>query len=72
MNEPGLEVTVYNEIAAPPLEAGAVHETNDRPSAAPTATTAVGAPGTADGTIEEEASDDEPAPDALVAVTLNV
>jgi hypothetical protein len=29
VNEPGLEVTVYNEIAAPPLEAGAVHETND-------------------------------------------
>jgi hypothetical protein len=54
------------------VEAGAVHETNDRPSAAPTATTAVGASGTADGTIEEEASDDEPAPDALVAVTLNV
>jgi hypothetical protein len=27
--EPGLEVTVYSEIEAPPLEAGAVHETND-------------------------------------------
>jgi hypothetical protein len=27
--EPGLEVTVYSEIEAPPLEADAVHETSD-------------------------------------------
>jgi hypothetical protein len=29
VNEPGLEVTVYSEIEAPPLEADAVHDTND-------------------------------------------
>jgi len=28
-NPPGLEVTVYNEIAAPPLLAGADHDTTD-------------------------------------------
>jgi hypothetical protein len=28
-NPPGLEVTVYNEIAAPPFEAGADHDTTD-------------------------------------------
>ena len=28
-NEPGDDVTVYDEIAAPPLETGAVQETSD-------------------------------------------
>jgi len=39
---------------------------------APTATTAVGASGTVEGTIEADAADGEPMPDAFVAVTVNV
>ena len=58
-------------IEAPPLETGAVHETRDSPFAAPVADTPVGAPGTAEGTTEEEAADDEPVPDTFVAVTVN-
>ena len=38
---------------------------------APTATTAVGASGTVEGTIEADAADGEPMPDAFVAVTVN-
>ena len=56
--------------AAPPL-AGAVHETSDSPLAALVAETPVGAPGTAEGTIEEELADAEPVPDTFVAVTVN-
>ena len=58
-------------IEAPPLETGAVHETRDSPFAAPVADTPVGAPGTAEGTTEEEAADAEPIPDTFVAVTVN-
>jgi len=29
VNEPGAEVTVYEEIEAPPVETGAVHDTTD-------------------------------------------
>jgi hypothetical protein len=39
---------------------------------APAATTAVGASGTVEGTIEADAADGEPMPDAFVAVTVNV
>ena len=58
-------------IAAPPLLAGAVHETRDSPFAALVAETPVGAPGTAEGTIEEELADAEPVPDTFIAVTVN-
>jgi hypothetical protein len=57
-------------ITAPPL-AGAVHETSDSPLAALVAETPVGAPGTAEGTIEEELADAEPVPDTFVAATEN-
>jgi hypothetical protein len=57
-------------IAAPPL-AGAVHDTNAEESNAPVATTAVGASGTVEGTIEEETAEAEPGPDTFVAVTMN-
>ena len=43
---PGLAVTVYAVIAAPPFAAGAVHDTTLSASAALVADTPVGAPGT--------------------------
>ena len=70
-NEPGVDVTVYVLIAAPPLD-GAVHDTTDWVLAAPVALTAVGAPGTVDGTTAAEAVEAAPKPDTFAAVTLNV
>jgi hypothetical protein len=71
---PGLEVTVYDVIASPPSEAGAVKETVA--CALPmVAVPMVGVPGTvapAVGETELEAPLVEPVPDALVAVTVNV
>lgn len=69
-NPPGFEVTVYCEIEAP-FDAGAVHETTDWVFAAAVAATEVGAPGTAEGTIEEDEAEAEPVPDTFVAVTEN-
>jgi len=40
--------------------------------AAPEATTEVGAAGTVEGTIDDEADEAEPVPDTFVAVTRNV
>ena len=57
-------------IAAPPV-AGAVHEIRDSPFAPLVAETPVGAPGTDEGTIEEEATDAKLVPDTFVAVTTN-
>jgi hypothetical protein len=71
VNEPGDDVTVYPVIVAPPLLAGAVHDTVAW-AAPETPTTEVGAPGTASGVTEPEDADDELLPTALVAVTLNV
>ncbi len=70
-NEPGVDVTVYELIAAPPLD-GAVHDTTDWVLAAPVALTAVGAPGTVEGTTAADALEAAPVPDTFVAVTLNV
>jgi len=72
VNEPGVEVTVYELIAAPPVETGAAHDTTDDAFPAPVALTAVGAPGTVDGTTAAEADEAEPVPEAFVAVTVNV
>jgi hypothetical protein len=72
VNEPGVEVTVYELIAAPPVDTGAVHDTTDWAFAAPVALTAVGAPGTVDGTTAADADEAEPVPETFVAVTLNV
>ena len=72
VSPPGDEVTVYSVIAAPPLLAGAVHETTDWRLAAPVALTDVGAPGTVEGTTAADAAEAEPVPRAFVAVTVNV
>ena len=64
-------VTLYPEIALPPSEVGAVQVT-----AALTlpgvASTDLGAPGTPAGVTGDEALDGDPAPAALLAVTVNV
>ena len=69
---PGDEVTVYDEIAAPPLDDGADQETTDWFVAPAVPETPVGATGTADGTIDEDAEDAALVPFAFVAVTVNV
>ena len=66
---PGDEVTVYLVMVAPPLEAGAVHETTDWELALDVAVTPVGAPGTAAGVAEFDTADAAPLPDPLVATT---
>jgi hypothetical protein len=72
VNEPGVEVTVYPVIAAPPVLIGAIHDTTDWAFAAPVALTAVGAPGTVDGVTAADADEAAPVPLAFVAVTVNV
>ena len=59
-------------IVAPPSLTGATHETVDWVDSNELPATFVGAPGAADGTTGLDASDAAPAPDLLVAVTLNV
>ena len=69
---PGDEVTVYEVIGLPPLEAGAVQLTVA--SALPAAAvTPVGAPGTvAEGVTAFDAAEAGPAPTLLAAVTEKV
>jgi len=67
---PGDAVTVYELIAAPPLLAGADHDTTDREFSADVADRPVGAPGTVDGTTDNDATDAALEPDTFVAVTL--
>ena len=71
VNDPGLEVTVYETTAAP-LEAGAVHDTTDWAFAFDEAKTAVGAPGAVAGIAAADATDAAPLPAEFVAVTVNV
>ena len=71
VNPPGLEVTVYEVIALPPLLAGGVNETVTCPLPL-TPETLVGAPGVVAGTTELLVADALPVPAALVAVTVNV
>lgn len=59
-------------IEAPPLNAGAVHEITDVVLRFEVASTAVGAPGTVDGTAAADAADATEEPLAFVAVTMNV
>ena len=68
---PGDAVTVYELIAAPPFETGAVQDTTDDAFTALVAPTEVGAPGTVEGTTAADTAA-TPVPDAFVAVTLNV
>ena len=70
----GLEVTVYEVMALPPLLAGVVHETLAEALPA-VAVTAVGAPGTvagATGVTLLDASEGALLPTALVATTVKV
>ncbi len=68
---PGLEVTVYEVIALPPFDEGAVKLTVACALPA-TAVTAVGAPGGPVGVTLFEGADAAPVPAAFVAVTVNV
>jgi hypothetical protein len=76
VNEPGADVTLYDVIAEPPFEIGAVHDTTDVPVAfvevTAVANTAVGAPGTVAGTAPADATDAGPVPAEFVALTVNV
>ena len=64
-------VTLYEVMAEPPLEAGAVKATVARVLPA-VALTVVGRPGTVFGTTALEAVDAGPAPAPLLAVTVKV
>jgi hypothetical protein len=68
---PGEDVALYDVIAAPPLDAGAVQLTDACPLPA-VAVTFVGAPGGAAGVTLLEAVEAGPFPAELVAVTVNV
>ena len=68
---PGLEVTVYPVIAAPPVLPGAVHVTVACVLPA-VADTEVGAEDTVAGTTAAEAAEAVETPRTLVAVTVNV
>jgi hypothetical protein len=59
-------------MVAPPLLAGAVHDTTDWVLALEVAVTPVGAPGAVAGVAAAEAADDVLVPAELVAVTVNV
>ena len=59
-------------MAAPPLEAGAVHDTSDWVLALELAPTVVGVPGAVAGVAGDDAADELPTPAELVAVTVNV
>jgi len=68
---PGFEVTVYEVIVFPPLDAGADHDTVTCPTSG-TKVVIVGAPGTVYGVTEEDAVDALELPALLVAITVNV
>ena len=59
-------------MAAPPLLAGAVHDTTDLVLAYDVPDTAVGAPGTVAGVAGADGADAALVPAALVAVTVKV
>jgi hypothetical protein len=71
VNEPGDDVTVYPVIEVSPVTDGAVQDTVAcvLPEVAETD---VGAPGTEDAAIAEDALDADPVPTAFVALTVNV
>ena len=72
VNPPGLEVTVYEMISAPPSENGSDHETVTEPLATDSIVTSDGAEGTVDGTIAAETSEAAPSPDAFTAATVKL
>ncbi len=69
---PGVEVTLYPVITAPPSETGAVQVIVERPDSAPVAATPLAAFGTVDGVAVFEGSDALLVPALFVAVTVNV
>jgi len=71
VNPPGLEVTVYNVMIAPPLLEGAVNETIAAASD-DVALTTVGAFGGIAGVTDADAADAGPVPTPFVAFTVNV
>jgi hypothetical protein len=68
---PGVEVTVYRVIAAPPSESGASQVTVDTVESNDVPATPVGAPGTVDGVARFEGSEASLVPARFVAVTVN-
>ena len=68
---PGLDVTVYDVIADPPLLTGAVKVTLAW-ALPPVAAPMIGAPGAVNGVTLFDAADAGPMPAALVAVTVKV
>ena len=68
---PGLDVTVYPVIGAPPVLAGAVNATLAC-AFPPVATPIVGAPGTVAGVTLFDAAEAVPVPTAFVALTVKV
>jgi len=71
VNEPGDDVTVYPVIEVSPVTDGFVQDTVA--CALPDVADApVGAPGTEDAVMAEDAVEAEPVPTALVAFTVNV
>ena len=69
---PGVAVTEYPVITAPPFETGSVQDTTEETSTPELPLTEVGAPGTVEGNAEAEAEDAVDVPLALVAVTVKV
>ncbi len=59
-------------MAAPPLEAGGVHDTTDWVLAYEEPATLVGAPGMVAGVAGAEGAEAGPTPEPLVAVTVKV
>jgi hypothetical protein len=68
----GLDVAVYNVIALPPSDTGAVKFTVACAFSTPLVVTTVGAPGTVAGVTSLEDADASPVPTAFVAVTVKV
>ena len=71
LKPPGEDVTVYDVIGEPPLEAGGVNVTVACPTPA-VAVPIVGGPGTAAGVTLFEGADAGPVPTAFAAVTVKV
>lgn len=70
---PGVDVAVYDRIAAPPLRVGAVKATVALVELVLVASSEVGAPGTVASVVTElEAADAAEVPEVFVPVTVNV
>jgi hypothetical protein len=70
-NPPGEAVALYDVMALPPFEEGAVHDTAADVTPA-TAVTDVGAPGIPNGVIDADALESDPQPAEFAALTTQV